>query len=186
MGFSRQEIWSGSPFSSTGVPPNSGIESTSLASNCLLHCRRIYHLSHHDRWHTFRKMPSWKRNYETNSRTPLVACWLKLCASNAGGTGSIPGQGTKIPHALQCGQKTENKQRNKCHGRNHLDQNRGCLHLPEPSHSSCPPSWSPGSAPWGTAMLMAATIISPLALSFLHLIWLPVCCELVLSVEHIP
>ena len=24
---------------------------------------------------------------------------------NAGGVGSIPGQGTKIPHAMQCGQK---------------------------------------------------------------------------------
>ena len=27
--------------------------------------------------------------------------WLRLCASNAGDTGSIPGQGTKIPHAAQ-------------------------------------------------------------------------------------
>ena len=42
-----------------------------------------------------------------------MAYWLKLCASKAGGTGSIPGQGTKIPHALQCGQKIENKQTSK-------------------------------------------------------------------------
>ena len=25
--------------------------------------------------------------------------WLRLCAPNAGDTGSVPGQGTKIPHA---------------------------------------------------------------------------------------
>ena len=31
--------------------------------------------------------------------------WLRLSASNAGGMDSIPGQGTKIPHALRCGQK---------------------------------------------------------------------------------
>ena len=28
-----------------------------------------------------------------------------LRASNAGGTGSIAGQGTKIPHSVQCDQK---------------------------------------------------------------------------------
>ena len=27
--------------------------------------------------------------------------WLRLCPSNAEGVGSIPGQGTKIPHAAQ-------------------------------------------------------------------------------------
>ena len=44
---------------------------------------------------------------------PLLAYWLKLCAANAGGTGSIPGQGTKIPHALQCSQKIEKKKERK-------------------------------------------------------------------------
>ena len=29
----------------------------------------------------------------------LVVQWLRLCASNAGGTSSIPGQGTRSPHA---------------------------------------------------------------------------------------
>ena len=29
----------------------------------------------------------------------LVVQWLRLCASNAGGVGLIPGQGTRIPHA---------------------------------------------------------------------------------------
>ena len=30
---------------------------------------------------------------------------LRLCASNSGGTGLIPGQRTKIPHAMWHGQK---------------------------------------------------------------------------------
>ena len=42
--------------------------------------------------------------------TSLVVQWLRLRALNAGGTGSIPGWGTKIPHAAQRGQ---NKQTNK-------------------------------------------------------------------------
>ena len=29
-----------------------------------------------------------------------MAQWLRLCASNAGGTGLIPGQGIKIQHVL--------------------------------------------------------------------------------------
>ena len=37
--------------------------------------------------------------------TFLVVQWLRLHASNARGTGSIPGQGTKIPQAVQCHQK---------------------------------------------------------------------------------
>ena len=39
-----------------------------------------------------------------------VTEWLGLCACTAGGIGSIPGQGTKIPHATWC---TPNKQINK-------------------------------------------------------------------------
>ena len=40
--------------------------------------------------------------------------WLKLCASTEGGTGvasSIPGQGTKIPHAWRCSQKLKKKKK---------------------------------------------------------------------------
>ena len=37
--------------------------------------------------------------------------WLGLRAFTAGGAGSIPGQGTKIPHAAWHGQK-KNKQTN--------------------------------------------------------------------------
>ena len=31
--------------------------------------------------------------------TSLVVQWLRLCTSNAGVVGLIPGPGTKIPHA---------------------------------------------------------------------------------------
>ena len=35
--------------------------------------------------------------------TSLAVQWLRLCGSNAGAMGSIPGWGTKIPHAVQHG-----------------------------------------------------------------------------------
>ena len=35
--------------------------------------------------------------------------WLRLRASNAWGVGSIPGQGTKIPHATRHGQNKKEK-----------------------------------------------------------------------------
>ena len=38
-----------------------------------------------------------------NRGTSPVVQWLKLLASNAGGVGLIPGLGTKILHAKQCG-----------------------------------------------------------------------------------
>ena len=37
--------------------------------------------------------------------TSLVVQWLRLCTSIAGGMGTNPGQGTKIPHASRYGQK---------------------------------------------------------------------------------
>ena len=37
--------------------------------------------------------------------TTLVVQWLRLRVSKAGCMGSIPGWGTKIPHATQCGNK---------------------------------------------------------------------------------
>ena len=36
----------------------------------------------------------------------LAVQWLRHWASNAGGASSNPSQGTKIPHAMQRGQKT--------------------------------------------------------------------------------
>ena len=40
----------------------------------------------------------------------LAVQWLRLHVSNAAGVGSIPGQGTKIPHTVGCGQKRRNHQ----------------------------------------------------------------------------
>ena len=42
-------------------------------------------------------------------RTFLAVQGLRLCASKAGGAGSIPGRETRIPHAQRCGQKKEEK-----------------------------------------------------------------------------
>ena len=45
--------------------------------------------------------------------TSLAVQWLRLRTSTAGGSGLIPGRGTKIPHAVQHGQK---KKKNKVGG----------------------------------------------------------------------
>ena len=37
--------------------------------------------------------------------------WLRLCASNAEGTDSIPGWGTKIPHAVWYSKKKKKKKK---------------------------------------------------------------------------
>ena len=36
-----------------------------------------------------------------------VVQWLELCTSTAGGTGLIPGWGTKIPHSTWCSKKNK-------------------------------------------------------------------------------
>ena len=41
--------------------------------------------------------------------TSLVVQWLRLHTSTAGGVGSIPGWGTKIPHAMGRSQKKKKK-----------------------------------------------------------------------------
>ena len=41
----------------------------------------------------------------------LVVHWLRLCAPIAGGSGLIPGQGTRIPHATGCREKKKKKAR---------------------------------------------------------------------------
>ena len=43
------------------------------------------------------------------NRTSLAVHWLRLCASNAGVTGSIPSWRTKISYATQCGHKKKKK-----------------------------------------------------------------------------
>ena len=39
------------------------------------------------------------------SGTPLAVQWLRLYAFTVGDIGLIPGQGTKLLHAVQCSQK---------------------------------------------------------------------------------
>ena len=47
-----------------------------------------------------------QRRYKKNIRgTSPADHWLRLRASTAGSMDSIPGQGTKIPHATRCGQR---------------------------------------------------------------------------------
>ena len=55
--------------------------------------------------------------------------WLRLCPSTARDTGSIPGQGTKIPHAAWCEKerKKERKKIKKKKKRNTLEVNNSRL-----------------------------------------------------------
>ena len=47
--------------------------------------------------YTNSKCPS--QDLKASSGTSLLVQWLRLHALNAGGTGSVSGRGTKIPHA---------------------------------------------------------------------------------------
>ena len=49
-------------------------------------------------------IPFFKLQQNNTSRTSLVVQQLKLLASNIGDVASIPGWGTKSPHAVRCGQ----------------------------------------------------------------------------------
>ena len=48
------------------------------------------------------------RNREMDG-TSLVVQWLRFCASNAGGLGSIPGWGSKTPHEAKKKKKKHSK-----------------------------------------------------------------------------
>ena len=50
-------------------------------------------------------MEMFKYTLKAKTGTSLVDQGLRLRASNTGDKGSTPGQGTKIPHAVQFGQK---------------------------------------------------------------------------------
>ena len=56
---------------------------------------------HHPRPLTGRERQKTNQNFGTL----VMVQWLRLCTSNAGGTGSIPGQGTRIPHGSAKKQK---------------------------------------------------------------------------------
>ena len=53
-----------------------------------------------------------KLSYDKNLKTvgtSLAAQWLRCCTSTAGGTGLIPGLGTKIPYATRHSKKNPKK-----------------------------------------------------------------------------
>ena len=82
--------------------------------------------------------------------SPLrVIQWLRLCPSTARGTGSILGQGTKIPHATWCGQKIKKKKRKKLKRKSPLSCQGNMVFLPTrpyPILTSSPSWWSPATS----------------------------------------
>ena len=75
---------------------------------CLLHGLMLATYSPQDSWKYY-----WINAYESYklTGTSLVAQWLRFCNSTAGGVRLIPGPGTKIPHAMWCGQKVKIKKK---------------------------------------------------------------------------
>ena len=53
------------------------------------------------------------QNYTKYLETFLAGQWSRLLGSNAGGSGSFPGQGTKIPHGVLCSEKKKERERMK-------------------------------------------------------------------------
>ena len=56
----------------------------------------------------FIRIMLWTKDKLSLLGTSLEVWWLRLWASNAGGMGSIPGWGTKIPYAVWHDQKKKN------------------------------------------------------------------------------
>ena len=80
------------------------ISSTQGSNPSLSHCRQIlYQLSHLGSLDSLISDVKLIINIK-NSGTSLAVQWVKLYASNAGGEGSIIGQGTEIPRVMGCGQ----------------------------------------------------------------------------------
>ena len=66
--------------------PGLGFPTSKLALLCLAHqdLKRV-----------------WVKTLKRDSEDSLVVQWLGFCTSTAGGVGSIPGEETKIPNAMQ-------------------------------------------------------------------------------------
>ena len=82
-------------------------EETTGMQTLLFWIRRVHLINKkkqllHELSHDF---PHWIKSF---TRTLLVDQWLRFHAHSSGDTGSIPGQGTKIPHAIWCGKKKKN------------------------------------------------------------------------------
>ena len=87
------------------------------------HNMSVVKKQHHTKWKELRMMPATyltgeqltslmyelKKIQKKKDGTSLVIQWLGLCASTAGGMGSIPSQGIGIPHASKWGQKKTRK-----------------------------------------------------------------------------
>ena len=66
--------------------------------------------------------------------------WVRLCTASAGGVGSIPGRGTKIPHVMRHCQRKFFKNEVGLQGTRepvakwnaHILFNRGCCYCPQP------------------------------------------------------
>ena len=54
----------------------------------------LWKQTHILQWGSVTEIENWKIG------TSLAVQWLRLCASTAGNTGLIPGDGTKIPHSV--------------------------------------------------------------------------------------
>ena len=116
MKFSRQEYWSGLPFSFPGDLHHPGTEPGSPAllayslpseppGKPIIFLESLFHshlneLTSHN-YKTLRKQ--YKRSLKF-SGTSLAVQGLRLCTLKARDTGSIPGQGNKILHVAQHGQ----------------------------------------------------------------------------------
>ena len=51
-----------------------------------------------------------QNKFKMVSGTSLAVQWLRLCISNEGDMGSVPGWGTKIPQAVRHGKKKKKKE----------------------------------------------------------------------------
>ena len=123
------------------------------------------------------------------SRTSLVVQWLRHYASIVGGTDSVPGQGTKIPHATLCGKKKKienkkqkhKKQKNKTKKESHIFTTL-CLLILCRFHAISPHFW-----PWSVPELsLPASFIFLLRPVGLHLIsWILTAIYLLMTPKFI-
>ena len=102
----------------------------------------------------------WCNSQNQGTGNAMVVQWLWPCTSPAGGPGSIPRLGTKIPQALQCSQKK--KKRNQ--GTSFLEDGR-CFYTliirPLPSHLTSYPSLflSPWNSPFKSSPAENSTLL---------------------------
>ena len=107
VGFPWKEYWSGLPFLSPEDLHNLGIEPMSPAWQ--VDSLPLSHLESPSNYIVlWKRTTSWfnilQKVLPTNQKekewTSLVVQWLRLCASDTGAMGLIPGRETKIPHAI--------------------------------------------------------------------------------------